>query len=75
MVFVRAVHEKQWMSDLELNIYDSWWAVMRCCHAKESLHVAISAAFGSATGLPGILLYRLMLANCLCKVLPVKHPV
>lgn len=24
MVFVRTVHEKQWMSDLELNIYDSW---------------------------------------------------
>lgn len=25
MVFVRAVHEAQWMSDLELNIYDSWF--------------------------------------------------
>ncbi|KAL3159895.1 hypothetical protein ABBQ38_010291 [Trebouxia sp. C0009 RCD-2024] len=25
MVFVRTVHEKQWMSDLELNIYDSWF--------------------------------------------------
>ncbi len=24
MVFVRAVHEAKWMSDLELNIYDSW---------------------------------------------------
>ena len=26
MVFVKAVHEKQWMSDLELNLYDSWYA-------------------------------------------------
>lgn len=25
MVFVRAVHEAKWMSDLELNIYDSWF--------------------------------------------------
>ena len=25
MVFVRAVHEAKWMSDLELNIYDSWY--------------------------------------------------
>lgn len=24
MVFVRAVHQARWMSDLELNIYDSW---------------------------------------------------
>ena len=24
MVFVRAVHESKYMSDLELNIYDSW---------------------------------------------------
>lgn len=24
MVFVRAVHENRWMSDLELGIYDSW---------------------------------------------------
>ncbi len=24
MVFVRAVHESQWLSDMELSIYDSW---------------------------------------------------
>lgn len=24
MVFVRAVHEARWMSDMELDIYDSW---------------------------------------------------
>ena len=24
MVFVRAVHEAKYMSDLELNVYDSW---------------------------------------------------
>ena len=26
MVFVRAVHEAQWMSDLELSVYDSWFS-------------------------------------------------
>lgn len=25
MVFVKAVHESQWMSDLELSVYDSWF--------------------------------------------------
>jgi len=25
MVFVRAVHEARWMSDVEINIYDSWF--------------------------------------------------
>ena len=25
MVFVRAVHEARWMSDMELDIYDSWF--------------------------------------------------
>ena len=25
MVFVRAVHEANWMSDLELSVYDSWF--------------------------------------------------
>ena len=24
MVFVRAVHEAKWLSDMELGIYDSW---------------------------------------------------
>lgn len=24
MVFVRAVHEANWLSDMELSIYDSW---------------------------------------------------
>lgn len=34
MVFVRAVHEKSWMSDLELNIYDSWYVAVgvHCCN-------------------------------------------
>lgn len=26
MVFVRAVHEARYMTDMELNIYDSWFA-------------------------------------------------
>ncbi len=25
MVFVRAVHNAKWMSELELNVYDSWF--------------------------------------------------
>ena len=28
MVFVNAVHEAQWMSDLQLSVYDSWFDPM-----------------------------------------------
>lgn len=36
MVFVRAVHEAKWMSDLELNIYDSWYAHKLVLHSCQS---------------------------------------
>ena len=30
MVFVRAVHNSDWMSDLELSVYNSWCAATAC---------------------------------------------
>lgn len=47
LVFVRAVHEAQWLSDMQLELYDSWFnPMLRWVHCLESINSYMNYCFG-----------------------------